>query len=71
MTAAGLISGGALITKAANDSDTSVTLDGTTLTGKGAVSVESSKANIVSAKTLGGAAGAMALQGVVAAAPSP
>ena len=68
VTAAGLISGGALITKAENDSDTSVTLDGTTLTGKGAVSVESSKANIVSAKTLGGAAGAMALQGVVAAA---
>ena len=68
VTAAGLISGGALITKAENDSDTSVTLDGTTLTGKGAVSVESSKANTVSANTLGGAAGAMALQGVVAAA---
>lgn len=68
VTAAGLISGGALITKAENDSDTSVTLDGTILTGKGAVSVESSKANTVSAKTLGGAAGAMALQGVVAAA---
>ena len=61
VTAAGLISGGALITKAENDSDTSVTLDGTTLTGKGAVSVESSKANTVSAKTLGGLfAGAMA-----------
>lgn len=30
VTAAGLISGGALITKAENDSDTSVTLDGTT-----------------------------------------
>ena len=68
MTAAGFISGGALITKAENDSDTSITLDSTMLTGTGDVTVESSKSNTVSAKTLGGAAGALALQGVVAAA---
>ena len=68
MTAAGFISGGALITKAENDSDTSITLDRTMLTGTGDVTVESSKSNTVSAKTLGGAAGALALQGVVAAA---
>lgn len=66
MTAAGFISGGALITKAENDSDTSITLDSTMLTGTGDVTVESSKSNTVSAKTLGGAAGALALQGVVA-----
>lgn len=68
MTAAGFISGGALITKAEDDSDTSITLDSTMLTGTGDVTVESSKSNTVSAKTLGGAAGALALQGVVAAA---
>lgn len=64
----GAFGGGALITKADNKSDTSVSLKNSTLRGQNDVAVTSRRANTVTAGTTGGAVGAATLQGVVASA---
>lgn len=64
---AGLVTAGALISKADNTSDTNLVIKGSTLkTAQGTADLQSDKANAVSAKTYGGSFGLAGANGVVA-----
>ncbi len=64
---AGLVTAGALVSKADNASDTDLTIKGSTLkTAQGTADLQSDKANAVSAKTYGGSFGLAGANGVVA-----
>lgn len=64
---AGLVTAGALVSKADNTSDTNLVIKGSTLkTAQGTADLQSDKANAVSAKTYGGSFGLAGANGVVA-----
>ena len=64
---AGLVTAGALVSKADNTSDTNLVIKGSTLkTAQGTADLQSDKANAVSAKTYGGSFGLVGANGVVA-----
>lgn len=64
---AGLVTAGALVSKADNTSDTDLAIKGSTLeTAQGTADLQADKANIVSARTYGGSFGLVGANGVVA-----
>ncbi|MGN8759660.1 leukotoxin LktA family filamentous adhesin [Acidaminococcus fermentans] len=64
---AGLVTAGALVSKAENTSDTDLAIKGSTLeTAQGTADLQADKANIVSARTYGGSFGLVGANGVVA-----
>lgn len=64
---AGLVTAGALVSKADNTSDTNLAIKGSTLeTAQGTADLQADKANIVSARTYGGSFGLVGANGVVA-----
>lgn len=64
---AGLVTAGALVSKADNMSDTNLAIKGSTLeTAQGTADLQADKANIVSARTYGGSFGLVGANGVVA-----
>lgn len=64
---AGLVTAGALVSKADNTSDTDLAIKGSTLeTAQGTADLQADKANVVTAKTYGGAFGLVGANGVVA-----
>ena len=64
---AGLVTAGALVSKADNTSDTDLAIKGSTLkTAQGTADLQSDKANAVSARTYGGSFGLAGANGVVA-----
>ena len=64
---AGLVTAGALVSKADNTSDTNLAIKGSTLeTAQGTADLQADKANIVSARTYGGSLGLVGANGVVA-----
>lgn len=64
---AGLVTAGALVSKADNTSDVNLAVKGSALhTAQGTASLQADKANVVTAKTYGGAFGLVGANGVVA-----
>lgn len=64
---AGLVTAGALVSKADNTSDTNLAIKGSTLkTAQGTADLQADKANVVSARTYGGSFGLAGANGVVA-----
>lgn len=64
---AGLVTAGALVSKADNTSDTDLAIKGSTLeTAQGTADLQADKANIVSVRTYGGSFGLVGANGVVA-----
>lgn len=64
---AGLVTAGALVSKAENTSDVNLAVKGSALhTAQGTTSLQADKANVVTAKTYGGAFGLVGANGVVA-----
>lgn len=64
---AGLVTAGALVSKADNTSDVNLAIKGSALhTAQGTASLQADKANVVTAKTYGGAFGLVGANGVVA-----
>lgn len=64
---AGLVTAGALVSKADNTSDTNLAIKGSTLeTAQGTADLQADKVNIVSARTYGGSFGLVGANGVVA-----
>ena len=64
---AGLVTAGALVSKADNTSDTNLAIQGSTLkTAQGTADLQADKANVVSARTYGGSFGLAGANGVVA-----
>lgn len=64
---AGLVTAGALVSKADNTSDVNLAVKGSALhTAQGTASLQADKANVVTAKTYGGAFGLVGADGVVA-----
>lgn len=64
---AGLVTAGALVSKADNTSDVNLAVKGSALhTAQGTTSLQADKANVVTAKTYGGAFGLVGANGVVA-----
>ncbi|WP_296912318.1 leukotoxin LktA family filamentous adhesin, partial [uncultured Megasphaera sp.] len=64
---AGLVTAGALVSKADNTSDTDLAIQGSTLeTAQGTADLQADKANVVSARTYGGSFGLAGANGVVA-----
>ena len=61
-----LVSGGVMLSDTKNDSSTKVSIDTTRITSPGTTSIKADKSNTTSAYALGGAVGALTMQGTIA-----